>query len=166
MMKTKAIVTGSFDPITAGHADIIRRAAAMFDTVYVVALNNVEKAHRFTEAQRLAMISAVRDELAGCGINNVVADSYSGQTADYMREHGISVIVRGVRNEADRVYEMELAAIMRELCPGCETVLLESDAKYSSISSTDVRKMLEAGADIAGLVTEGTAKIITDILNS
>ncbi len=163
-MKTKAIVTGSFDPITVGHADIIRRGAAMFDEVYVVVLNNADKTHMFTEAQRKAMAEAVADELREEGITGITVDSYSGLTADYMRAHGITTILRGVRNERDRIYEMELAAIMREFYPDCTTLLLESRPEYAELSSTDVRQAIDGGRKYAHMLTPAVARLIESMI--
>ena len=159
-METKVIITGSFDPITAGHADVIRRAAAVFDTVYVVVFNNEDKKHFFSQHQRFDMLKAVCNELAGDGITNVIADSCSGMTADYMREHGISVIVRGVRGESDYTYEYELANIMKRLLPGCETILIPSGSEYLDISSTYVRERISSGESIKGFVTPATEALI------
>ena len=95
----KVIVTGSFDPITLGHLEIIKYASEKYDEVYVVALNNEKKSYMFTLNERKELIRLSVEELP-----NVVVDAYSGMTADYMHEHGINLIVRGVRNSTDEEY--------------------------------------------------------------
>ena len=145
--RTIAIVTGSFDPITVGHVGIVRRAAEQFDLVYVVAFSNAEKKHLFSSDDRREMI-----RLAVEGIPNALADAWDGMTADYMHEHGITTIVRGVRSESDRAYEEYLAACMREIDPSFTTVWFAPEEGTEEISSTLVRDALREGRSIAGLV--------------
>jgi pantetheine-phosphate adenylyltransferase len=156
-----AIVTGSFDPITVGHVGIVRRAAAEFDRVYVVALSNAEKQHTFTSDARREMI-----RLAVADVPNAVADAYEGMTADYMHDHGITTIVRGIRSEEDRAYEEYLASCMRALDPSFTTVWLAPDPGTESISSTLVRDALREGRPITGLVPPAVETYIKSTVNS
>ena len=103
-----AIVTGSFDPMTIGHYEIIKQASKIFDRVFVVALVNANKAHMFTLEERKKII-----ELSTKEFENVVADAYDGLTADYMHENGITQIVRGIKNEQEIEYEEKLGNRVR-----------------------------------------------------
>lgn len=143
-----AIVTGSFDPITAGHVGIVRRAAALFDTLYVVGLTNETKMYRFTPEERLEMIRLATADVDA----RIVADVYEGMTADYMHSHGITTIVRGIRNGADLAYERALAAAMREADPAFETVFLLADEATLTVSSTAVREALLTGESLSALL--------------
>ena len=139
----KAIVTGSFDPITLGHMELIKYACERYDQVYVVALVNETKEYMFTMEQKKALI-----EKAISGFGNAVADAYLGLTADYMHSHGITRIIRGVRNEQDMEYEKILSEKMKEFDSSFETEIIVCKSEYANISSTSVRKRLREGKGI------------------
>ena len=143
----KAIVTGSFDPFTLGHLEIVKYALTKYDTVYVVALNNEAKSYMFSLEERKKII-----ELSVSDLNNVIVDAYSGLTADYMNKNGITHIVRGVRNEEDRAYEINLANKMKEFNPEFETELVECSNEFKDISSTEARKRIENGETIENIL--------------
>ena len=145
----KAIVTGSFDPFTLGHLEIVRYATYKYDTVYVVALNNEEKSYMFNLEERKRII-----ELSVSGINNVVVDAYDGVTADYMNEKGITHIVRGIRNEQDKEYEIKLATKMKEFNPNFETELVACCDELKGVSSTEAKKRIENGQPLNGILHE------------
>lgn len=136
----KAIITGSFDPVTIGHEDIIRRACAIFDQVTVAVCCNSSKTAFFTADERIMLLQA------GCGcmsnLNIVVSE---GLLAEYCQKNGIGVIVRGVRSVSDFEYEVSLARINETLVPGLETVFLPCNPQYSHISSHVVREMIKYG---------------------
>lgn len=155
-----AIVSGTFDPITSGHCDLIRRAAKMFDHVYVVSVNNSEKNCMFTPDLRLDMVKAAVSELAENGITNVTADSYDGLTSDYMHGNGIGFIVRGARNASDFDYEYSLAEIMKRFDPSFETVILTAAPELSCVSSTYVRELVKYGLPLGDSVPKSVAEII------
>lgn len=159
----KAIISGTFDPITRGHCDLIRRAAAMFDSVYVVAVNNTEKNCMFTPKERLAMLGAAVSELAKEGISNVITDSYDGLTSDYMHSNSIGFIVRGARNSTDFDYEYSLSEIMKHFDPSFETVILPASPDLSFISSTYVRDLVKYRLPVDGAVPTAVAGIIAEI---
>lgn len=159
----KAIITGTFDPITEGHADIIKKAAALFDQVYVCVLNNGEKRTMFTEAERLRIASAAVDRLKDEGITNVVAQSFSGLTSDYMGEKGIKYIVKGIRNATDFDYEYGMAQIMKKFLPDSETVFIPAEPEHIHISSTFVREIIKYGGPLEDAVPAGTAELIREI---
>ena len=133
-----AIYPGSFDPITLGHLDIIRRAAACFDKVYVCVMVNCEKKQpMFTPERRLELI---RHSVAH--IANVEVENWSGLLADYARAKNAHILVKGVRNCADFELENQMARINQGICPGLETLLLPASAEFEHFSSTLVREMI------------------------
>ncbi len=152
----KAMITGSFDPITEGHMDIIERAAKLFDAVYVVMFINVDKKYMFTEEERLGFIKK-----ACADIPNVKVDFSRGMVVDYVKEHGISVIIRGIRGDEDISYE-KLMAEFNYQNSGVETLLLPAKPKYENFSSTLARTTLQNGEALDGLIPES---IIDDVLS-
>ena len=136
-MKT-AICSGSFDPITLGHLDVIRRAAAIFDKVCVCVSPNAEKKNQmFTPEQKLLLVrTAVAD------LPNVEAELFPGLLADFAVSHGASVIVRGIRNVTDMDVEYQMALINRGLHPELETFLLPASPAYQHFSSSMAREMI------------------------
>lgn len=133
-----AIYPGSFDPITLGHLDIIRRAALCFDKVFVCVMDNCDKkSHMFPAEKRLEMLRRSVEELP-----NVEAELYRGLLADYAREKGGHVIVKGLRNATDFDLEYQMAAINRGIWAELETVFLPASAEYQHFSSTMVREMI------------------------
>ena len=136
-MKT-AICSGSFDPITLGHLDVIRRAARCFDKVFVCVLYNCDKkAPMFSPEKRLEMIRHAVAELP-----NVEAELFPGLLADFAVSHGANVIVRGIRNVTDMDVEYQMALINRGIHPELETLLLPASAEYQHFSSSMAREMI------------------------
>ena len=133
-----AVCSGSFDPITLGHVDVIRRAAACFDQVWVCVSPNAEKKNQmFTPEQKLRLVQLAVEELP-----NVGAELYPGLLADYAVQHGANVIVRGVRNATDFDVEYQLALINRTIYPELETMILPASAEYQHFSSSMAREMI------------------------
>lgn len=133
-----AVCSGSFDPITLGHVDIIQRAAACFDRVWVCVSPNAEKKNQmFTPEQKLHLV-----RLAVAELPNVEAELYPGLLADYAVSHGANVIVRGVRNATDFDVEYQLALINRTIYPELETMILPASAAYQHFSSSMAREMI------------------------
>lgn len=133
-----AICSGSFDPITLGHLDVIRRAAACFDEIWVCVSPNAEKHNQmFTPEQKLRLVRT-----AVAGLPNVKAELWPGLLADFARAHGACAIVRGVRNMTDFDVEYQMALINRGICPGLETLLLPASAPYQHFSSSMAREMI------------------------
>lgn len=136
-----AICSGSFDPITLGHLDIIRRAAGCFDKVFVCVSPNAEKRDQmFTPEEKLLLVRAAVAELP-----NVEAELFSGLLADYAREKKASILVKGVRNATDFDLEYQMAAINRGIWEELETVFLPACGAYQHFSSTMVREMIRYG---------------------
>ena len=147
---SKAIYPGSFDPMTCGHLDVIRRSAAIFDELTVCVLNNVNKSTLFSVEERVNMIKeAVKD------IPNVKVDSFSGFLVDYAKEHDIHVSVRGLRTPSDFEYELPTAQFNRILSKGkVETHFLATSLEYAHLSSSAVREVAKFKGDIKGLVPD------------
>lgn len=137
--KRYALIPGSFDPVTLGHESLIRRAAHLFDRVFVVLFCNPDKAGRFSHAQRLSFLRAVCQKYP-----NVTVDEDDGMVVDYVKRHGISAIVKGVRNAEDLAYEYPQAVYNRDHS-GVETLLLIPEEGTEEISSTAVRTALSHG---------------------
>ena len=152
---SSAIYPGSFDPVTLGHVDIIRRAAAMFDTLYVCVMVNCEKKPLFTMDERVALLRASVAEL-----DNVAVESCHGLLAGYAKEKGVPVLIKGVRNATDFDSESRMAAINRGIWPELETVLLPASAAYQHFSSTMVREMIRYGQPMEQYVPSPVAEEI------
>jgi pantetheine-phosphate adenylyltransferase len=148
-MAISAMYPGTFDPITLGHEDLVRRASRLFDTVVVaIARDTGGKQPMFSFEERVSM---AEDALAEYG--NVEIRGYSGLTVEYARTHGYQVIVRGLRAVSDFEYEFQLANMNRALTEEVETVFLTPTDKYTYISSTLVREVASLGGDVSGFVS-------------
>ena len=147
----RAIFPGSFDPLTNGHLDIIRRSAPLFDEMIVAVLNNPDKHPMFTVGERCEMIREVLPsiETAGC---SVTVMSFSGLTAHFARTQGATAIVRGIRAVSDYEYELRMALMNRKLEPSIETVFLMAGEEYSYVSSTLMKQVFELGGRVEGLI--------------
>lgn len=135
-MTQRALYAGSFDPITLGHIDIIRRAMYLFDEVVVAVAQNTQKSCMFSIDQRVAMVQAA------CQGTQVIVETYGGLTVDYARESGITTLVRGLRSAADFEAEKPLAQMNAQIADGIETVFLASQPQHAAISSSLVRELI------------------------
>ena len=139
-MKKIAVFAGSFDPFTVGHLDIVKRAAALFDELWVLLAVNASKKYMLPESARVEIVkTAVKD------ISNVKVESFDGLTVDFMKRVGAKFLVRGIRGSADVEYEQTVAWNNRVLYPECETVFLSSAPEHLMVSSTVVRELLKVG---------------------
>ena len=147
----RAIFPGSFDPLTNGHLDIIRRSSPLFDEIIIAVLNNADKHPMFNVEERCSMIREILPgvDTDGC---ELVVDSFSGLTADFARESGASAIVRGIRAVSDYEYELRMALMNRRLEPAIETVFLMAGEEYSYVSSTLMKQVFELGGRVEGLI--------------
>ena len=151
------ILPGSYDPVTLGHLDIIRRAHDKYGEVYAVVFINPEKEYEFSIEDRVAMLMLATEELEGCMV------SYStGRVVDYMREHGIERIVKGYRSEADLEYERPQAEY-NMLHGGYPTEYMESPDEYKHISSTLARARIDKGESLEGILPERVIRYIESI---
>lgn len=155
MNESTAITAGTFDPVTVGHLDIIRRAATMYDLLYVGIFDNPEKTPMFSLEKRMAALSE-----ATKNIPNVRVVTDRGMLCDYAQKVGARAIVKGVRNEADRAYELLQADFNMEH-GGIPTVLLDSADEYAGISSTVVRNLISDGRSPEALLPLGVWEILS-----
>ena len=153
----KVILPGSYDPVTVGHLDIIRRAAEKYDEVFVVAFINPNKKYRFSVSERIGMLMLATEEF-----DNVLVSYSDGLVIDYMRDHGIEKIVKGYRTEADLPWEREQAEWNLKH-GGVETELWKCRDGFEEISSTAVRSALDEENSISGLVPEKVLRYIKDL---
>ncbi len=145
-----AICPGSFDPITVGHLDIIRRAAKLFDHVVVCVMVNFSKpAGMFTAQERVEMA-----KLAVADLPNVTVDSWNGLLTAYAAGFEQPVIVKGLRASSDYEYEFLMNNVNKKLYPELETIFLTADSQYTFLSSSVVRELATYNADLTGLVPE------------
>lgn len=152
----RAIYPGSFDPVTLGHLNIIKRAAAIFDELIVlVSVNSSKNAGMFDPAERMELIRKVTDSLP-----NVKVDCCTGLVADYAKRHRAKVLVKGLRAVSDYESEIQLAMVNSKLYPKLDTVFLHSSPKYAYLSSTVVKEMARYGADLTDFVPR---QIIPDV---
>ncbi len=142
-----ALFPASFDPVTNGHLDLIRRCAALFDEVVVAILRNAEKAPLFSIDERVEMLEAVVGSLP-----NVSVCTFGGLLVDYAEQIGASVIVRGIRAISDYEYELQMALMNRRLSSRTETVFLMPAEAYSYLSSRLVKQISALGGSVHGLV--------------
>ncbi|MEN1934443.1 pantetheine-phosphate adenylyltransferase [Paenibacillus sp. 102] len=146
-MTSIAISSGSFDPITLGHLDIIKRGAKVFDEVYVVVLNNSSKKPFFSVEERLELIrEATKD------IPNVKVDSHSGLLVEYAKMRNANAILRGLRAVSDFEYEMQITSMNRKLDENIETFFIMTNNQYSFLSSSIVKEVARYGGNVVGLV--------------
>jgi pantetheine-phosphate adenylyltransferase len=145
---TTAIYAGSFDPFTFGHLSIVTAAARMFDEVLVLVADNPEKECLFSPDERKDLIhTVIRDGFKGLG-TNVRAVKYSGYIVDFANVVGAEVLVRGIRDASDVVYEMNVAEINSAFAPGIQTVFLPANRSLSEVSSSEVKRRFAAGESI------------------
>ena len=139
-MQKIAVFVGSFDPFTLGHLDIVRRASALFDELWVLLAVNASKKYLLDETVRVDMVRK-----AVAQFPNVKVDCYDGLTVDFAKRVGAKYLVRGIRGAGDIEYEQTVAWNNKQLCPECETLFLSSAPEHLMVSSTVVRELLKAG---------------------
>lgn len=155
-MTKRALYTGSFDPITNGHLDIITRASKMFDELVVGVIVNPNKTPLFTKEERVKMI----EELTA-SLGNVTVDCFQGLLADYVNENCFDAVVRGLRATTDFEYEIQMAQMNARLFnKGIESVFLMTSPEYSFISSSVIKEVVSLGGSIDGLIPD---KIMEEI---
>jgi pantetheine-phosphate adenylyltransferase len=148
-----AIYPGSFDPLTNGHLDVIRRSMAMFDKLVIAVASNVRKQALFTMEERIALIREVVGDDP-----RVEIDTFEGLLVEYAKRKGAVALVRGLRAVADFEYEFEMATMFRRLAPNVETVFLMTHENYFYVSSHLVKEVASLGGDISAFVPPAVAK--------
>lgn len=156
-MPTIAMYPGSFDPVTNGHLDIIKRSSRMFDKVIVAVLVNSAKTPLFTVEERVSMLRE-----ACKNIPNVEIDSFNGLTVTFAKQKGATVMVRGLRAVTDFENEIQLAHTNFAMMPEIETVFLATAIKWSYLSSTIVKEAAYYGSDISKFVTPNVEKAVNE----
>lgn len=147
MLSRLAVCPGSFDPLTNGHLDIIRRGATIFDHVIIAVFNNSEKTSLFSVAERIYLI-----EEATKDIPNVTVDASEGLLIDYARDKKAQAILRGLRAVSDFEYEMQITSMNRKLDKNIETFFMMTNNQYSFLSSSIVKEVAKYRADVSDLV--------------
>jgi pantetheine-phosphate adenylyltransferase len=154
-MPVTAAYSGTFDPITLGHSDIITRASKMFPKLIVAVGYNIAKNPKFSPDERVALIREVVRDLP-----NVEVKSFSGLVVDFARENGVTVLVRGVRTVGDVEYEKQMAVMNRDLYANLDTVMLAPSPEYAHLSSSLVRELAGLGAPVEKLVPKAVVPVL------
>lgn len=163
IMRKTAVYPGTFDPVTLGHFDLIRRSAALFDKVVVVVAGISQKATgMFDLPTRIAMI---RDSVSEAGIKNIEIDRLDCLLVDYCARHGIHVIVRGLRVYSDFEYEFQMALTNRKLEPDVETLFMMPNESYSYVTASTVREIARYGGNTAAFVPAPVQKRIQSYID-
>ena len=152
-----AVYPGSFDPITNGHLDIIKRGAKVFDKVIVAVLVNVDKRYLFETDERVDLIKKVTRDM-----ENVEVRSFDGLLVNFLKEYNTNIILKGLRTTFDFEYELQMAFMNSELDSNIETVCMMSSSKNLHISSSCVKQVAKFGGNIEGLVP---SEIVSDIIS-
>ena len=152
---TTAVYPGSFDPITCGHLDIIRRASRQFDRVIIAVLNNTAKKPMFTAQQRVRLIEKSIADLPNCS-----AEYFDGLLVDFARQRNARTVIKGLRAISDFEYEFQMALLNKKMEPDVETLFMVTNANYSYISSSIVKEIAMLGGDFRDLVP---AEIYEDV---
>jgi pantetheine-phosphate adenylyltransferase len=159
--KRVAIYPGSFDPITNGHVDLIKRGLNIFDEIIVLLAYNPNKAYLFTVEERMEMIREIFSDTKG-----VKVDSYSGLLVDYLKISGTSIIIRGMRALSDFEYEFQMALMNRRQTRKIETVFLMSGFKWFYTSSRLIKEVVSLGGSVKGLVPDNVNQKLIDKFNT
>ncbi len=156
-LKSVAMLPGSFDPPTNGHIDIIERSAALYDKLYVVVAENVHKVCLFTAEERMDMLRKILSKY-----DNIEVVTYPGLVAEFAREHGVGVMIRGVRALVDFGYEFELAMTNKQLNSELEVLFMPTSPKYFMLRASAIKEMAAYGADISPMVPALVVKMMGD----
>lgn len=151
----RAIYPGSFDPITFGHLDIIKRSSKMFDEIIVLVLNNSQKNSLFSPDERVSMIKGLVESY-----ENVRVDTHDALLIDYAKKNDAPIVIRGLRAITDFEYELQIAQTNHVQYEGLETVFLTTSLAYSYLSSTVVREFASYGSDISHFVPKSIIPLV------
>ena len=150
-----AIVPGSFDPVTNGHIDIIKRTAELFDEVYVAILINSSKTPLFTVEERIELLKHVTRD-----IENVKIESFSGLLVDFARKKKANCIVKGLRAVSDYEYEVQMALTNKQIAPEIETLFIPTSGLYSYLSLSIVKEVAKYGGDLTQMLPNEIIEVI------
>lgn len=155
---TKALFPGTFDPVTNGHLNIIKRAARLFDLIDVVIAENDDKKCLFSVAERLDFIKDSIRTLEH--FENVTVHAWSGLIVDYAKESGAKVLIRGIRNTLDFSYEFELSLMNHVLSSNVETLFIPTNQKYLLLRSSSIKELARLGGDVSAMVPPAVAEAL------
>lgn len=155
MTRRVGIYPGTFDPITLGHADIIRRGSTLVDWLIIGVTTNIAKSPMFTDAERMAMVER---EVATLGLGNIEVVGFNALLMDFAEAQGASVVIRGIRGVTDFEYEYQLTGMNRQLNDQIETIFLMADVALQPIASRLVKEIALYGGDIAKFVSPAVRK--------
>ena len=155
------VYPGSFDPVTNGHLDIIKRASALCDKLIVAVLTNGSKNPTFTVAERISFLKSVTED-----ISNIEIESFSGLLVDFIKEKNANAIIKGLRAVSDFEYELQMALLNKILDPKIETLFMMTSINYSYLSSSSVREIASHVGNIEELVPEAIKDDIMKKFNS
>lgn len=160
-MNKIAVYPGSFDPVTSGHLDIIKRSAKVFDKLYVSVLVNSSKTPCFSVEERMDMIKKLTADY-----DNVYVDSFSGLLVDYLKQKNAGIVIKGLRAVTDFEYEFQMALINHKLSKETETMFMVASSKYSYLSSSIVKEVARHGGNLKDLVPDVLIDEISEKLKS
>lgn len=155
-----AVCPGSFDPVTLGHVDVFERAAAQFDELVIAVLVNPSKKGMFTAAERMEMITEATAHLP-----NVRVESGSGLVVDFVKAHGLTAIVKGLRTGTDFEYELQMAQMNRHVA-GVDTFFVATSAEFSFVSSSLAKEVASLGGDVSALLPEAVNRRLAEKLRN
>ncbi len=156
---TECVFPGSFDPVTKGHMDLIRRTAGLFDRVTVTVMVNIHKQGTFSPEERIRLLEKACREYS-----SVRVERWDGLLADYLKEKGVKCVIRGVRSTGEFEGEIGAAAVNRMLNPEMETLLMPASEEYAGLSSSAVREIAAFGGDVRPFVPDVIAEEIAAAL--
>ena len=156
-MYDRAMCPGSFDPITYGHLDIIRRTARIFDEVVVAVFDNPNKKHFFSCEERIELVRASLDSTP-----NVFVERGDGLLVEYARQRGIRVVIKGLRAVSDFEYEFQMAQMNRAIANHVETLFMMTRPEHSYLSSSVVKELAQLGADVSDMVPESVVEALKE----
>lgn len=154
---TTAIYPGRFDPVTAGHLDILQRASYLFEKVVMAVFEAPQKQTTFSTEERVQLIRE-----AAAGLSNVEVRSFSGLVVDYAQAQGATAIVRGIRMHADFESEFEMALMNRKLAPNVDVVCLMTDGRYQFVRASLLKEVAMLGGDIRGLAPDNVIAALAE----
>lgn len=158
-MRPRAVYPGTFDPVTYGHIDLIKRALKIFDRVIIAVAHNPEKKPLFTVEERITMLKR-----ATKGLKGVVIEDFDSLVVDYARRKGASVVIRGLRMLSDFEYEFQMALTNRKLAEDIETIFMMPSEQYSYLSSKLIKEAVALGADVKAFVPKFVKKALAEKL--